>query len=138
MVAGHGSVASGAKGAGATTPIDEKRFALLFTEGMVPVYVQLIRERNGAAKDAVNQYLAGTISAGAMIRQIAALDDLRIDIHKIVTASEVLHRRLSSSSAAPAWDADLQWVVWPDAGCAAEWAGCYAPDFGHCGMTSRQ
>jgi len=130
MAAGHESVTGGADGADATTPIDDKQFALLFAEGLFAVYVKVIREQNAVAKDAVHQYLAGTISASAMIRQIAALDDLGRE--KIALEFIILIRRLAPNSAAPAWDADLQWIVWPDAGCAAEWVARYTSDFGRC------
>src|SRR5882724_10956769 len=105
-MAAHESGASAAEAADATTPIDDKRFAVLFAEGLFAVYVKVMRQQNAVAKDAVNQYLTGTISAGAMIRQIAALDDLGRE--KIALESIMLIRRLAPNSAAPAWDAELQ------------------------------
>ena len=63
-----------------------------------------------------------------MMRRILALDDLGRE--KIAIESIILMRRLAPRSIAPAWDADLQWIVWPDPVCAAEWAERYASDFG--------
>ncbi len=107
-------------GQGATTPSAEGTFPVLFARGMVRLYVQLMRERSALVKDAVNKYVGGIVSASALVREIAALDDYGLD--KIGAEAVNLLRRLVPRSASSASDAALQWVVWPDAGSAAEWA----------------
>src|SRR6266851_3554620 len=99
----------------ATTPIEEKDFPVLLAQGLVTLYQQLLRERGALVKDTLYQYLAGTLSAKAVVEQIASLEDF--GAQRIAEQSVLLLRRLQPKSSPSAGDVDFQWVAWPDAGC---------------------